>query len=197
MCACVYTYIHTYIQIFRPRLLARWCCCSVWGSMLTYLTYLTYPSYLTYLTYLILACVCVCVCVCVLVGVRACQIAMAYLRECGRAATVHSKVDANSFTRQFVLLWAAQPWAPLTPTIAFWIALVLNSTSSIPKKSKVWWCILGFVTLTASCSCMLTSVFWPCSSLVESFGHYTLYFSRICVQGWVTLDYKESKHTWL
>jgi len=32
------------------------------------------------------------------------MLAMAYLRKCGRAATVHSKVDANSFTRDFVLL---------------------------------------------------------------------------------------------
>jgi len=32
------------------------------------------------------------------------MIAMAYLRKCGRAATVHSKVDSNSFTREFVLL---------------------------------------------------------------------------------------------
>lgn len=32
------------------------------------------------------------------------MIAMAYLRKCGRAATVHSKVDANSFMREFILL---------------------------------------------------------------------------------------------
>ena len=32
------------------------------------------------------------------------MIAMAYLRQCGRAATVHTTVDANSFSREFTLL---------------------------------------------------------------------------------------------
>lgn len=32
------------------------------------------------------------------------MIAMAYLRQCGRSATVHTKVDSNSFSREFVLL---------------------------------------------------------------------------------------------